>query len=142
MIRYKIIGRKKPGTADGPILYYPVIADVHPVSIDQVAELIESESTVSLADIRAVLTSLEKVVIRTLKDGRSVRLGDIGSFRPTISCAKAKQNAREVTDADIERLRVRFTPGSKMSRSLLRPMLQFELQGKNPADADTDGPGA
>lgn len=142
MIRYKIIGRKKPGTADGPILYYPVIADVHPVSIDQVAELIESESTVSLADIRAVLTSLEKVVIRELKDGRSVRLGDIGSFRPTLVCEKAQTDPKLITADSITRLRVRFTPGSKMTRSLLRQTLQFELQGKNPADAPTDGPGA
>ncbi|MCI7645820.1 MAG: hypothetical protein MSS47_05845, partial [Bacteroidales bacterium] len=48
-----------------------------------------------------------------LSDGHSVRLGDLGSFRPTLS-AYTFDSPEEVTAAGIKHVRTRFTPGTRL----------------------------
>lgn len=132
MITYKVIGYKKSGEESA--IYYARPTTIHPVTIDDIAQSISRECTVCLPDIKAVLNSLEYHVISNLKSGLSVRLGDLGSFRPGIS-GKSTKTLEEWKPSNIKALRVRFTPSSRMHRefNLKTVELQrYQLTAKKP----------
>ena len=54
------------------------------VSLAQVIKRVEKRSTVSSADVKAMLDALQYEVIDALQNGNTVRLGDLGSFRLSI----------------------------------------------------------
>ena len=98
--------------------FYPQIAPATPIGLNDVAEQIEKQSTVSLADIKGVLDALQEVVLEAVADGYSVRLGDLGSFRLTCAATGGEDDATKVTANHVSRLRVRFTPSGAMQRML------------------------
>ena len=84
------------------------------VTTEQLARRVAAESTVSPADVRAVLTALGGVMGDYMAQGRSVKLDGIGSFYFT---AQAERNGvateEEVTAALINGVRVRFIPETR-----------------------------
>ena len=93
-------------------LWYPKSVLVGtPVTTKQVAERLARESTVSLADVYAVLLSLGSVLGDYMSQGRSVKLDGIGSFYFTATANKngvAKEE--DVSAKQINSVRVRFIP--------------------------------
>lgn len=108
--------------------YYPQVAPTTPIGLNDVAEQIEKQSTVSLADIKGVLDALQEVVLEAMADGYSVRLGDLGSFRPTISALKSREKQEDVSADDIKAVRVRFTPAPTLTKRLQPRALQLKIK--------------
>ena len=108
--------------------YYPQVAPATPITLSDVAEQIEKQSTVSLADIKGVLDALQEVTLEAIRDGYSVRLGDLGSFRPTLRAAQTRENAEDVTAADIKDVRVRYTPSVALTRRLQLRNVQLNIK--------------
>ena len=94
-----------------------MVNPVTPMTLDQVAELIERRSTISTADVKGVLDALQFELIHALSDGKSVRLGDLGSFRPTLS-SRSAESAEAFLPSNIKGVRVRFTPSSALTERL------------------------
>ena len=114
-IKYRIAERQNPLTKT--LQYYAQVMPVEPLTLEDIAEGIEKTSTVSSADIKAVLDALQFEVIRALRAGNSVRLGDLGSFRPTLA-SRSALSADAFTIANLKGVRVRFTPSSRMESEL------------------------
>jgi len=108
MLTYHIVRRKHFKT--GKLLYYPQL--VTPVADDHmhIIERIEKKCTLASADVKAVVDALEVEIIDSLRQGRSVRLGDLGSFRPTLRCSAGV--------GQIKRGHVVFHPRSRIRRAL------------------------
>lgn len=149
-ISYNKIQRRNPRTDAKN--WYPTISLNTTVTQHEVIMGIQSKCTLTRADIKAVLVALEEVVIEQLKMGNAVRLGDLGSFRPTLKtrawiAAKKKWGhggcpapetaynadgtvmAQGVTTDNIAGVLVRFTPGGYINRSLKREQCQFRYTG-------------
>ena len=123
MLKYSLISRKNPITKES--LYYANLAPVNPVGLNELAEDISNSCTLTVHDIKAVLSALEECVFKTLRNGQSARLGDLGSFHARI-CSKAAATEEAFTEKPGEHIKgvlVRFTPSSKM---------RYELSPKNP----------
>lgn len=121
-------------------LWYPKSVLVGtPVTTKQVAERLARESTVSLADVYAVLLSLGSVLGDYMSQGRSVKLDGIGSFYFTATANKngvAKEE--DVSAKQINGVRVRFIPetsykqngstpaGRRASRNLTDVSIEWE----------------
>lgn len=89
-----------------------------PISTEQVAKRLAAESTVSPADVRAVLTALGGVMGDYMSQGRSVKLDGIGSFYFTASTNKnGVATEKEVTAKLINGVRVRFIPETRFRGS-------------------------
>lgn len=112
MINYIAQAKKNPQTRT--LSYYAQIAPVTPLKLDDIVRRIEKTSTVSSSDIKAVLDALQHEVIEALRAGNSVRLGDLGSFRATLS-SSGVEAPENVSASLIKSVRVRFTPGAKMN---------------------------
>lgn len=84
------------------------------ISTEQVSKRLAAESTVSPADVRAVLTALGSVMADYMAQGRSVKLDGIGSFYYTSTAAKNGVDKEEdVSAAQITGIHVRFLPETR-----------------------------
>lgn len=122
------VARSRKNPINQTVKYYPTIQQNGSIDLKQVARKIEKISTVSSADIKAVLDSLQNVVIDTLQSGQSVRLGDLGSFRPSLN-GKGSAKADDCTASNITRVRVCFTPSTTMRHELSTDALSFTKTG-------------
>lgn len=84
------------------------------ITTEQVSKRVAAESTVSPADVRAVLTALGGVMGDYMAQGRSVKLDGIGSFYFTAATNNnGVDTEKEVTAALINGVRVRFIPETR-----------------------------
>jgi predicted histone-like DNA-binding protein len=117
-IKYKIIERGQPGVTGGGVKKFYASTMVNGNSdIEELTENIEKISTVSGADIRAVLYALTDTIPNMLADGKSVKLGEIGNFRVNIS-SEGKETAEDINAACIKKSKIIFTPGKKLKGML------------------------
>lgn len=84
---------------------------VSPVDYEEFIDELVAESTVTRHDVKAVVSALEEFIVRALKNGYTVRLGDLGSFRATIT-STGQDSAEDVSKDTITAIRVQFTEGT------------------------------
>lgn len=129
MIKYVIQAKRNPANPE-QTRYYPQMAPSTPITLAQVVKRIEKRSTVSSADVKAVLDALQYEVVEALADGNSIRLNDLGSFRLTItangvdSAAEAKKQGARL----IKQVNVKFTKSTAMRDALDVRNLDFAPQ--------------
>ena len=128
MIKYVIRAKKNPIAKS--VKYYPQIAPTTPVTLAQIVKRIEKRSTVSSADVKAVLDALQYEVIEALQNGNSVRLGDLGSFRLSIKAngSDSSAEARKTGANAIKAVNVQFTKSTAMRDALSPSGVEFGLQ--------------
>ena len=95
--------------------WYPKsVLVVSPATTEQVAKRLAAESTVSPADVRAVLTALGGVMGDFMAQGRSVKLDGVGSFYFTaVTNKNGVATEKEVSANQISGVRVRFIPETR-----------------------------
>lgn len=81
-------------------------------------------TTLTKSDISALLTSLEDVLKSHLSQGRSVRLGCIGSFRPTFK-SRSAESAEICAKEPIIGIHCVYTPSTFLRRYLGRDFVKF-----------------
>ncbi|AEE16285.1 HU family DNA-binding protein [Treponema brennaborense] len=118
MAQYRVMERGEPGVAGGgKKKWYALAVNSREDTIDDITKSIEKISTVSGADIRAVLYALVDVSVQALERGEIVRLGDLGSMRLTLS-SEGKEKEADVTAASIKKRGIIFSPGKKLKEML------------------------
>ncbi len=124
MFKYKVIPRKNPQNQE--VKYYAQLETPAIVKLTQLTDAISKESTVTKHDVKAVLSALEDHIVIQLHNGASVHLGDLGSFRASLS-SEGVVAAEEFTSANIKRVKVIFTPSSAIKYLLDKsnPNVQF-----------------
>ena len=138
MIKYKVIPRKNMLTDQ--VLLYGQIVEEGVIGLNDLADEIQTTSTVTRADILAVLADLENVIAKTLRNGKGVKLGDLGSFRPTIKGSGVEEKA-DYESSLIRKVNVVFIPSTKMKYNLSpkNPFVQFKNVTPQPEDDPDDG---
>lgn len=106
-----------------------------PISTEQVARRLSAESTVSPADVMAVLQGLSGVMGDYMAQGRSVRLDGIGTFYfSSDSSGNGVDAPEKVSVNQIKAVRVRFTPetnyrlGGTRGRVAVRPLTDVDIE--------------
>ena len=134
MIHYKVQEKKSPRT--GTSKYYVQIAPTVPVTRSAIISQIEKITSLSSSDVKACLDALEYCITEAMKEGKSVRLGDLGSFRPAISSFGTSE--RDKANSNLIRfVRVRFTMSGQMGLDLQPERLEFALH-KNVKEVPTE----
>lgn len=129
--------------------WYPQAVQVdQPFTTKELADALAEISTVSYADVMAVLGNLPGVMGKMMAQGRSVRMEGLGTFRLTINAEKqGVDTADEVSDAQIKAVRIRFTPETRrptksgaVTRALVDDDLRWVRYDGIPAADDTTDP--
>ena len=109
-----------------------------PVSTKELCQYIADSTTASASDVMAVLLSLPKLMELYLKNGRSVKLEGIGTFRYKVS-AEMVDKESEAGESLIRDVRVQFTPERTVTavgkqritrRALIPDSLTWEVYDK------------
>ena len=124
MIQYKVQEKKSPRT--GTSKYYVQIAPTVPVTRSAIISQIEKITSLSSSDVKACLDALEYCITEAMKEGKSVRLGDLGPFRPTLASFGTTER-NKANSTLIRFVRVRFTMSGHMGRDLQPERLEFAL---------------
>jgi len=96
------------------------------MTLDDLAEEISHASSLSEADVHAVLQSLVHAIPRAISDGYIVRLGNLGSFRMSVnSTGSAKKE--DVSEKNISKRRLIFNAAKQMKSKLEK--ITFEKNG-------------
>ena len=116
-VTYSVSPRITPRDKEAAPKYYGQVQASGDISIREMAERIQSNCTVTKADVYAVLVALEDVIIDALKSGEIVRLGDLGSFQIGIS-SKGAETEKDYSDSLIKKARINFRPGTALAGML------------------------
>lgn len=93
------------------------------ITLDELASQISHASSLTEADVYAVLQSLVREIPRALSDGYIVRLGNLGSFRVSVN-SEGSHTREEVSEKNVRKRRLIFTPGKQMKKELEK--IRFE----------------
>ena len=122
-IKIKAIEKINPQDIKAPKKFYASAVTQGESNIDILTTRIEKISTVSGADIRAVLYALVDVITVEMSEGRIVRLGDLGYMRVSIA-SEGEKIADDVTANSVKGAKIVFTPGTNLKNML--QTLKFE----------------
>lgn len=117
-VPYIVIEQENPGNRNEMIYFARTISD-GTIDIDELIRQLEKMSTLSGADIQAVIYGLVKLASHHLSNGKIVELGALGTFRITIN-SEGRPSEEEVDEDSIRRARVTYRPGKLIRRMLKR----------------------
>lgn len=113
MLFYKIIQKANPRKLDEPNKYFAAAVNSGDADFRRFKEDIAKICTVNTPDIVAVLEALLELIPEYLKDGKIVKLGDLGSFTILLD-SEGQKNKSDVTIHTIKRAKIRFIPSKQL----------------------------
>lgn len=114
MLKFNIIERGQPGVVGGgEKKFYASVQMNGELTLEGLTKTIEKISTVSGADIRAVLYAMVDAMEASLANGNIVRLGELGSLRVSLK-SNGEEKAEDVKSSSIKNSKVIFTPGKRI----------------------------
>lgn len=117
-VKFKVIERGQPGVAGGgDKKFYANAVSSGEQTLAGLTKSIEKISTVSGADIRAVLYALVDVSVEALSNGNIVRLGELGSLRMSLK-SEGRDQPEQVNASSIKNANIIFTPGTRIKEML------------------------
>lgn len=122
-IAYKVIPRKSP--KDRSVKYYAV-KQTRPYGEKQFIENIVQRNTCTRADVLAVLSSIREELVGCIRNGMSVTLPEIGTFRFNLK-SKGAETKDKFTAANIRKLTLNFMahPSLRYDVSVVNPEVKF-----------------
>ena len=85
------------------------------ISLKKFAKLIAMQTTVSYADVTAVLISLQENMVIELQRGNQIDFGELGKFRLQLASEGAATAAEFKSDINIKGVNIQFIPGSDLA---------------------------
>jgi predicted histone-like DNA-binding protein len=125
-IKFNVVPRKNPRDLDTPAKYYANIVGDGKTTLSDLAKHASTMSTVSKADILAVLESTFEKIAQDVADGKIVYVGEYFTLQAGGSSVCA-ETEKEVTAANIKTVKAVFRPG-KMIKDALK-LATFQKKG-------------
>ena len=113
MLKYRLIERKNlsKDAEPGSMLFYPVLDSNGRVSFDDLCDEISEQGSLTSGDIKNCVDRLIHAAAHHLKEGRSVDMGDLGSFSVILRSAGAATKKAYDPQKLMRTPKVRYYPG-------------------------------
>ncbi|WP_404987259.1 DNA-binding protein [Chryseobacterium sp. M5] len=125
-ITFNAVPKKNPQNPNDPPKYYANIIGEGKTTLSDLAKYASTVSTVSKADILAVLESTFSKIADDVADGKIVYVGEYFTLQAGGS-SEGKETADEVNASSIKSVRTLFRPG-KMIKDALK-LATFQKKG-------------
>ena len=113
-ILFKPIQKKNPQKPDDPAKWYAVAVSDGDTTLEDLAAYAAETSTVSKADILAVLETCFTKTAKDLSAGKIVRIGGYFTLQMSIS-SDPSDTEEEVTASKIKKCKINFRPGKMLA---------------------------
>lgn len=146
MLNYSIAMLKNPIKADEEAKAYAKSQIAGELSLKELGKRVAKQTTVSRADVSAVLISTVENMIDGLHEGLQVDFGELGKFRLQIT-SNGAVTAEKFTAANITGVNIQFVPGEDLkdvftglefapvpTRAATRALLKAQKAGQTTVD--------
>ena len=116
-VSYIVVPRKNPMHQEQEPKFYMRAHATEYIGVTEISKRIEKECTVTRADVMAVLTALEDVIADAISQGQVIKLGELGTFKLSIS-SKGAEDEKNVNGSLVTGQRILFRPGSVILKAL------------------------
>ncbi|MDR1880777.1 MAG: HU family DNA-binding protein [Tannerellaceae bacterium] len=118
-IGYSLVLRRNltPGAAAGAKLFYAQTKASRVYSFDEICEDATDTSTLSSGDLKLALDRVVKLMVKSLRKGEVVHLGELGNFQ-LLTRSKGAETKEEFTQANLKTPRLLFRPGAKLREAI------------------------
>ncbi|MCG8475687.1 MAG: HU family DNA-binding protein [Cytophagales bacterium] len=112
-VKFKVVEMGNPRDPNAPKKFYAKAVNVSDVSLRDLGKEMADQSTISPADALAVLEMLMQMIGKHIKNGNTVRLGDLGTFRLNLK-SRGEETADKVSANSVIGHKVIFRPGPEL----------------------------
>jgi predicted histone-like DNA-binding protein len=116
-MKYKLIERKNPQNWQNPAKWFATPVNDGKVGQQEIAVDIVNLSSLARGDIGNVINCLIDTIPKYLVMGKSVNLGELGTFRVSFT-SKGVEDAKDFTADKISGVRVVFIPSTELRKKL------------------------
>jgi predicted histone-like DNA-binding protein len=138
-VHFKVVHKKNPIQMDEEGKYYAQAMVTGKVTLDKLCNRVARVSTASRGDVQLVICALMDEVIDSLEEGNTVRLGDLGCMRISLS-STGEETPSKVSANNIRKGRIIFTPSVMLKDRVARLSFQQWSSG-TPATEAPETPG-
>lgn len=130
-IKYDLIQSKdmSENAAEDAKLWYARAATADHMTFDELCDYIAESSTVTTADVKAVLDRMAWAISKNLQAGRIIEMGELGNFRMTIGSSGVKDK-EDFTASLIKKPRIKFHAGKRLQQA--RTGVKFQCISAQP----------
>ena len=145
-VNYSVAMMSNPSDPEAEKKAYARAQITGEMSLNDLARMVSMQTTVSRADVSAVLISTVENMFIALQEGKQVDFGDLGKFRIQLT-SKGTKTAEEFTANNITGINIQFVPGEELktlfstlsfnlvpSRKAMKAVLKAEKAGETIVD--------
>lgn len=138
-MKVKLIPRKNPQDREAAPKYYAEPQNEGTISIDFIARQIAGRSSLTVGDIKNVLSNFLEEMPTYMLLGRSVKLNELGTFRISFSSEGAVEESAFKTSM-IKGLKIIFTPDVTMKNRIKDGITYEVVRSKKGGPDDPENP--
>ena len=114
-LKFTVVARKNlsKGAPEDSKLFYAQARQMGTVGIDELCDEIAETCTLTSADLKCALDRLAWSIAKHAKEGRSVQVGELGTFRMSIS-SKGVETEEQMNATLIRKANLLFYPGKRL----------------------------
>lgn len=150
-LNYSIAMMGNPLKADDPKKAYAKAQISEELSLKDLSKQVAAQTTVSRADVSAVLISTVENLFEALRSGKQVDFGELGKFRLQVT-SRGAETAEKFTATNITGVNIQYVPGEDLrnlfagmefspvpTRAATRALLKAQKAGQTTVDISGKG---
>lgn len=119
MLKYNIIQRRDPRDQSAAPKFYASLKRIQTIDLEYIANELAEKSAITKGDVMSIITNLIDLIPKELSMGRTVNLGNLGTFWINVN-SEGFDTKEEVTPEAIKKVNVRFRPSIALKELMRR----------------------
>lgn len=116
-VKYSVVAMRNPHSPSEPKKFYAKAQAAGGLHIDEICDNVSHSGSIIRGDVLAVTDGLIFEMIRGLRAGKIVDLGDFGHFQMQVK-SRGTDTEKEFTAANIKTARIQFRPGKLLTNMI------------------------
>ena len=124
-MKYRLVERRNPSKPEAPKKWHINPVSAGKVSVRDFSKEIAGRTTIKRGDIETVLSNFIELLPAFIQEGKSVKLGDVGTIRIGVSSEGVLYKS-QFSLGKIKGVRVIFTPSKELKKKLATTTFEAE----------------
>ncbi len=124
MVNVKAVAKRNPQKPDEAPQYYASAVRDELIDTDSFVKLITQNCSLGRPDVYALMVTISELIPKLLAEGKSVSLGDIGTFSVSVKSESA-ESAKKLKSKMIKGLNIVYRPSKLLKKKLAQAEINF-----------------